>query len=189
MAVWKDIIGVVDIETTDFLARGGKIVEVGVAGLHLPTGTILELFHSICREPGLSQKDRNAWIFSNSSLKVEEVREAPLLEDLKPEIEKILRRTAANTAFNKAFDFPFLRSRGFDIGKEAACPMLLATDVCKLPHKGRRKGFKWPTVEEAWAHFFPEENYVEEHRGLDDAMHEAKIVYKLYQDKIFERPL
>lgn len=181
MNIWDDILGIVDIETTNFLQKGGKIVEVGIAGLHLPTGGVITLFDSRCQEPGLTHKDRHAWIFQNSSLTQEEVREAPMFSEIQPEIERILSKTRANTAFNKKFDFSFLRSRGVNVGKECACPMLTATPICQVPKKNGQKGHKWPTVEEAWAYFFPDQAYVEEHRGLDDARHEALIVHALYK--------
>jgi hypothetical protein len=34
---------------------------------------------------------------------------------------------------------------------------------------------------EAYNHFFPEKNYKELHRGGDDSLHEAEIVYELYK--------
>jgi DNA polymerase-3 subunit epsilon len=187
MDIWKEeVIGIVDIETTDFLAKGGKIVEVGIAGLHLPTGNVFKLFHTLCREPGLTQKDQGAWIFQNSSLRPEDIREAPMLEDVRAALQATLHATKANTAFNKTFDFDFLRSRSFDVGNEWNCPMKVATDVCKVPSKNGRKGYKWPTVEEAWAYFFPDVPYVEEHRGLDDAIHESRIVYELYKQGLMK---
>ena len=170
-------IGIVDIETTDFLNRGGHIVEIGIAELHTTTGKIKPAYHTVCREAGMTGKDRTAWIFQNSDLTVEEVRAAPDLESIRSDVAPYLDGYFdLITAYNKSFDFDFLRDREFQIGKEALCPMRVATPICKLP--GRR-GFKWPSVEEAWRHFFPDEPYIEAHRGLDDAMHEARIVYEL----------
>ena len=54
--------------------------------------------------------------------------------------------------------------------------MKIATNICKI--KGKR-GYKWPSFEEAHAFFFPEIEYTEIHRGADDAYHEADLVYKL----------
>jgi DNA polymerase-3 subunit epsilon len=172
-------IGIIDIETTNFFHNGGFIVEVGIASLDTETGDVETVFDSTCREDGMTAKDREAWIFQNSDLTVEEVRESPLFEDLKPEIQKHIDSFDAVTAYNKRFDFTFLLDRGIILGQEWPCPMLQATDVCKLP--GRYGSFKWPKVEEAWTHFFPDEPYVELHRGADDALHEAKIVFKLFQ--------
>jgi len=59
--------------------------------------------------------------------------------------------------------------------------MLRATGMCKITKAGR-SGYKWPKVEEAWEHFFPDQPYVEQHRALDDALHEAKIAYAISQE-------
>ena len=59
--------------------------------------------------------------------------------------------------------------------------MLLSTNICKLPNQNNKAGYKWPKVEEAWKHFYPEIEYVELHRGADDAFHEADIVFALHK--------
>lgn len=182
------IIGIIDIETTGFLTQGGKIVEIGIASLNIETGEILPTFGSVCREPGLTIKDRDAWIFANSTLTVDDVRNAPLLSDLHEEIQQHIGHFNAVTAYNKAFDFDYLRDRGFTIADEWPCPMLAATPVCKLPGKrtmstGSQIGnaYKWPSVEECWRHLFPDRPYTELHRGLDDAMREAEIIRELHR--------
>ncbi|MDB4403245.1 exonuclease domain-containing protein [bacterium] len=173
-------IGVFDIETTGFLNKGGFIVEVGIAKLNLETGHVESVFDSVCREQGMTAKDRTAWIFENSDLTVEEVRIAPLLDDIMPELQEHADSFDFITAYNKRFDFDFLSSRGLKIKNEGPCPMVAATPVCKLPSRSfRGGGYKWPKVEEAWDFFFPNEPYVEQHRGLDDAMHESKIIHRL----------
>jgi len=173
-------IGIVDIETTGFLGQGASIVEIGIAGLDTRTGEINKLFHSLCREDGFSEKDSVAWIFQNSDLTMEAVLEAPTLDEIKDGIQAVLHSTDANTAYNKKFDFDFLRSRGFDIGRELPCPMLLSTPICKCP-PFRYGTYKWPKVEEAWRFYFPDAPYMEAHRGLDDALHEARIVFELFR--------
>lgn len=170
-------IGIIDIETTGFFPKG-FIVEVGIASLDTDTGEVETVFDSVCKEPGMTVRDREAWIFSNSDLTVEMVREAPTFESLKDEIQEAINGFDAVTAYNKAFDFQFLKHRGIEIKREWPCPMKVATPVCKLPGK---HGFKWPKVEEAWQHFFPYVEYVELHRGADDALHEAEIVYELFK--------
>ena len=177
-------VAVADIETTNFLGRKGKIIEIGIASLDTDSGAITEAFHSLCFEDGIVAADADAWIFKNSDLTFEEVAEAPDLKDLREKIESILAEHDVATAFNKKFDFDFLRDRGFVLGPEWPCPMLASVNICKVAKKGKQahhKGYKWPTVEEAWAFFFPDKPYVEEHRGLDDAMHEAAIVYELFK--------
>jgi len=185
------IIGIIDLETTGFMPTG-KIVEIGIASLNINTGEIKEVFGSVCREPGLTAKDRNAWIFQHSNLTVEEIRNAPLLSDLKEEILQHIGHFNAVTAYNKAFDFDYLRDRGFAIFNEWPCPMLAAVDVCKIPFKERTHNnepitdnsaqrYKWPSVEECWNHLFPDRPYTELHRGLDDAMREAEIIRELHR--------
>lgn len=177
------MIGIIDIETTDFLRNNGKIVEVGIAGIDLENRKVVKLFHSICREDGMTAKDRDAWIFKNSDLTIDEVRSAPLFDDIKDEVQRIINSCKLVTAFNKAFDFDFLRNRGMVINNEADCPMILSTDVLKIPSQAKwaKEKYKWPTVEECWDFFFPERPYVEKHRGLDDAIHEAAIVYAMWK--------
>lgn len=108
--------------------------------------------------------------FRNSSLTVEDVRVAPLLDDLRDDIQyHIDNHHAGATAFNRSFDFDFLENRGFQFRKKLSCPMLLSTPICNLTPVCYGS-FKWPEVAEAWAYFFP-----------DDALHEARIVFELYQ--------
>ena len=182
----KEIL-VLDIETTGFLNQGGSIVEIGIASLNLETGEIKTVFDSLCREKILTAKHRKSpfgWIFNNSDLTPEQLRKAPTIEDISLKVQAILNDYPLGcTAFNKAFDFGFLRSRGFVV-KDLPCPMLLSTSICKLP--GKRGGYKWPKVEEAYRFFFGKTDYVEQHRGADDAMHEAEIVYELYKRGVFK---
>lgn len=181
---------VIDIETTGFLQQGGSIVEIGIVELDITTGDIIILFDSVCREKILTAKHRQepfGWIFKNSDLTVEEVRNAPAFETVAQEIQQIIDRYPLGvTAYNRQFDIDFLKSRNIQFKKLQPCPMLVATDVCKLPNKSKYKGYKWPKVEEAWQHLFPKRPYIEQHRGADDALHEAQILYRLYQLGIYK---
>lgn len=181
---------VVDIETTGFLNKGGKIVEIGIVKLNLATGEITPAYNSLVKEEGFGPHHTvgaYGWIFNNSDLTYEEVDAATGLEEQREEIQALFDQYYA-TAFNKSFDFDFLGDRGFRI-KELPCPMKVATPICKLPNQYGYSNYKWPTVEEAWAHFFGDKTgYVEAHRGYDDAIHEAKIVYELYEQGYFKVP-
>ncbi len=181
---------IIDIETTNFFKDGGAIVEVGIVSLDLETGEREIVFDSVCREKILSEKHRKppfGWIFWNSDLTVEEVRAAPDLTELKVDIQRIIDSYPLGvTAYNRNFDVHFLQSRGFSFPRLLPCPMKLATPICKLPSPHlHREPYKWPSVEEAWKHFFPDMPYKEAHRGADDAMHEAMIVWELYQRGVF----
>ena len=180
---------VLDIETTNFLQKGGSIVEIGIVELDLSNGDITTIYDSLCREDILSAKHRDepfGWIFRNSDLTIDEVRNAPKFEIVKAEVQKILNDYPLGcTAFNNVFDFGFLRDRGLEI-KALPCPMKLSTDICKLPNKNGFSNYKWPSVQEAFSYFFPDIEYIEKHRGADDAFHEAMIVYKLFTLDIFK---
>ena len=88
--------------------------------------------------------------------------------------------------YNNNFDFSFLESRGIEFPKKLPDPMKLLTDIMKLPNNNGYNNYKWPSVEEAYKYLFPESNYIEKHRGADDAKHEAEIIYKLYEMGIFK---
>ncbi|WP_320168188.1 WG repeat-containing protein [Mangrovibacterium marinum] len=178
----KNIILVVDIETTGFLEEGGKIVEIGIVKLDLDSGEIYPAYNSLIKEPGFDDSHRKepfGWIFRNSDLTFDEVMDAPTLESQREMIQFLFDKYPA-TAYNKDFDFSFLRDREFSIN-DLPCPMIILTDIMKLPSKKASIHFKWPSVKESWNYLFSEKLYSETHRGLTDATFEAKIVYRLYQ--------
>lgn len=177
---------VIDIETTNFLQKGGSIVEIGSVSLDLESGEITEVFNSLLREPILTAAHRDAWIFSNSDLTPEMVRDAPEASLIYPQVQYIIDHYPAGvTAYNRNFDVDFLVSRGIRFGKLLPCPMLLLTPICKLPFPRGGNGYKFPKCEEAYLYLFPESAYIEKHRGCDDAWHEAEICYELYRRGIF----
>lgn len=52
-------------------------------------------------------------------------------------------------------------------GKDTFCTMQRTTDICRLP--GRRFGqFKWPKLEEAFRHFFPDREMDSAHDAMSD---------------------
>lgn len=173
---------IIDIETTGFLQKGGKIVEIGIVELDLSTGERKVVFDQVCHEKGITLKEvEDSWIVKNSDLTVEAIRNSKNLEKLRPEIQSILDEYKSGaTAFNNAFDFGFLENRGFRFPKKLPCPMKLSTNICMIVNPNGY-GYKWPNVQEAHKHFFGEVGYIEKHRGADDAFFEAEIVHKLYE--------
>lgn len=178
---------IVDIETTGFLNQGGSIVEIGIVSLDLRTGDIELVFDSLLKEAFLSARHHHepyGWIFKNSTLTIEEVRNARPGSIVLAEVQEVLNKHPLGaTAYNKKFDFDFLRNRGLKI-KDLPCPMHLSTNILKIP--GRYTGYKWPSAQEAYDYFFPDNDYTELHRGADDAYHEAKIVWELYKMGVFK---
>ncbi|KAB1228470.1 3'-5' exonuclease [Chryseobacterium viscerum] len=176
---------IVDIETTGFLQQKGKIVEIGIVELDLANGEKKIIFDQVTHEKGITKEEcENSWIIKNSNLTVEEIRTSKSLDKLKPEVQDIINSYRFGiTAYNNAFDFGFMENRGFIFPKKLACPMKLSTGICQIPSA---RGFKWPTVEEAYEFFFGKTTYIEAHRGADDAYHEADIVYELYKRGVFK---
>lgn len=168
-------IAVIDIETTNLQENGGLIVEVGIIELCLETGFMRVIYDELVKEDGYNEDHKNSWIFNNSDLKHEEICKANPLDIQK--IQEILNKYPV-TAYNKDFDFNFLRSRGIQNIKELPCPMKILTPICKIENE---YGFKWPKVQEAYEFLFGKTGYIEAHRGIDDALHEAQIVYRLYE--------
>ena len=182
-------IAIVDIETTGFQNQGGLIVEVGVVGLDLESGNITDEFGAIVKENDFGAMHRNRpyrWVFQNSDLKYQDVLLAQDLTKKMPEIQDVLDKYPLGaTAYNKQFDFGFLKSRGLRIN-ELPCIMLSAAPVVDLPPNPGFSDAKWPKVGEAWKYFFPTVEYKEAHRALDDARHEALIAYELYRLRKFK---
>ncbi len=181
MNISIDEIAVIDIEASGFIPTKDVILEVGIALLDLKNGNIKEIYNELVREARFNESLHDSWIFNNSDMRVEDILKAKPLDLVS--LQKIFNKYQA-TAFNKGFDLGFLRDRGLIIN-DLPCPMLLATNDCKLP--GRFGNYKWPSVQEAWNFYFGRNTkYIETHRGLDDAMHEAKIIYKQFQNGLFK---
>jgi len=178
---------ILDIETTGFLQAGGKIVEIGIVELNLTNGKRRIIYDKVCHEDGLTKElVEKAWIINNSDLTVEEIRQSKNLNLIKEEVQHIIDSYPLGiTAFNNSFDFGFMESRGFNLKNKLPCPMILSTDICKIPNKNGR-GTKWPKVQEAYDFFFEKNDYEEKHRGADDALHEARIVHKLFEMGVFK---
>ena len=175
---------VIDIETTGLNPNSDLILEIGIIKLNLDTGDTKLIFDSYVKEPALGDEHSNCWIFENSDLNFEEVKNGPLLDDLRQELQGIFLKYSV-TAFNKSFDLGFLKSRGFKFPNELPCIMLTSTNICKIPSRNPRSKYKWPKAQEAWDFFFPISNYIEQHRAADDAFHEANILYEMYQRGLY----
>ncbi|MHA1488571.1 MAG: 3'-5' exonuclease [Promethearchaeota archaeon] len=172
-----NLIIVLDIETTALKPNSGIICEVGLCFLNLKTGNVDRIFDTICQEK--KHIDPNAWIFKNSDLQYDEVINAPFIDDFKGVLQDLFDLKYPITAFNQKFDFGYLENRGFKIHEKFWDPMLKLMNILRIP--GYYDRFKWPSVQEAWNFFFSDSDYIEKHRALDDAIHEAKIIHETYK--------
>lgn len=174
---------VLDIETTGLHPEYDFILELGIVKLNTDTGRITPLFDKIFKDPNLRAKHRNAWIFQNGYMHIDEVRTAQPLDNYRNEIQEILNPYKGKiTAWNRDFDHAFLIQNGFDLGSELACPMKASTEYFKIPGS---RGYKWPKAQEAWDILFPHIHKIEKHRGLDDSIMEAKIIFELIQKEVY----
>jgi len=178
---------VLDIETTGFLPRSDKIVEIGIVLLDLETNTIETIFNEVIKEDGFekNKKTKNAWIFKNSSLLYSSCLFAQNFSKYKSLLNLLFQHYYV-TAYNKKFDFGFLKARGIKIPNEYPDPMKVATKVLKLPatqkmiNAGYGEKFKTASVQEAYTFLFKGEK-IEPHRAGEDAIMEAEIIKKLYE--------
>ncbi len=175
-------IAVIDIETTGLDEENDLIIEIGIVELDLDSGNIRELFNSLIYEKKFNFKLLENSPFSKNLFKPEEFEDANRLEDVTDELQEIFNNYKV-TAFNKRFDFSFLRNRGFSILNEFPCIMMVSARILKIP--GRADEYKWPSMQKTYDFLFPKEKFIEKHRALDDAYNEAKILYKLYIDERF----
>lgn len=176
---------VLDSETTGFSPTKSKIVEIGIVSLDLITGNIETVFDQFIKEDGITWEEiQLSWIYQNSNILVDEIMIAKSLAHYFDEIQQLFNQYESGiTAFNKSFDFNFMKSRGFIIPVELKCPMKLSKDICRIYSKAG--GYKTPNVGEAYNYFFPDSNYIESHRAASDAKHEAEIVFELWKLGVF----
>ncbi len=168
---------VLDIETTGLHTTYSSIVEIGMVLVDTEAKTIKTLFDEVVREKNFNPKYK-AWIFENSDLTPSDVMKAKTLESYRKKIQGYLNKYPV-TAFNKSFDLRFFKDRGF-IYNDIKCIMQSTKTYFKLKKNNR---VKTPSVEEAYKVLFPTSNYIEKHRGGDDAKHEAKILLKMCEMK------
>lgn len=171
---------VIDIETLGgFVPSKGFIAEIGIVELDIKTGETKTLFDSLCKHPKMTAKLHDSWIFQNSTMTIQDVRNAPFLSEIQEEVQGIIDKYQLGvTAYNRKFDITYMEGYGFTFKKLQPCPMLELTPIAKIPHKNG-KGNKWPSCEQAWEFLFPNVEYIELHRGADDALHEAKIIFEM----------
>lgn len=103
-----ETIHILDLETTGLFGMNNHefIVEIGIVSLNTRNGIIKEVYHAYVRPP-LSPEDRtwrDAWIFEQGHLSVENVMMGKTPEAVAKEIKPILENTHV-TSFNTAFDF------------------------------------------------------------------------------------
>jgi DNA polymerase-3 subunit epsilon len=179
----KIIIG--DTETTAFTPKTGFLVELGLVSLDLDTGEVVTLFDKLFKNPELGWEHRDSWIFKMGYIDINDVRKAEPLSAYTSEIQSILDEHKYFAAWNVDFDLRFIKAEGLIVPNPLPCPMKTSAKWFDLPYKSGRGRGKFASVDEAWIKLFGEDTgYEEIHRGADDAVHEAKIMYELYKQGV-----
>ena len=183
----KDCILVTDIESTGFSHEYDFILEIGIVSLNIKTGEIIPLVNECVWKKGITKEViEHSWIVKNSSLTVEDIWYGNRIDKIKNLIQTIIDHYPLGmTAYNSSFDFRMLKHYNFTF-KELPCPMQILTDILKINKPNFRGGYKYPSVTESYNHFFPNEDYVEEHRALSDAIDEAKIIWEMIKQGIYK---
>ena len=164
---------IIDIETTGYIPEGHSIVEIGIVLCDSDTRETIPVFNQIVKDDEWDyNKHKYAWIFQNTNLTPEQVNRANHINHYKKELQALFDKYYI-TAYNKRFDVSFMSARGFKL-RDVKDLQENAKDIAKTLTGNRRP----PSVQRLYNWFFPEEAYIEKHRGLDDALMEAKIFYK-----------
>lgn len=177
----KNKILIVDIETTGLNPKYDFIVEIGIVSLDVKTFEKKIIYDSVIFETGTTAEIYlTSWIVENGFMNLDDMRKYKRFEDEKEIIQEIINNYPLGVAaFNIAFDIGFLESRGIKFKNKIPCLMKSCTDICKIPKKNNPEKFKWPKAQEAFDYFFGKTDYIELHRGADDAFHEADIAIEL----------
>lgn len=72
--------------------------------------------------------------------------------------------------------------------KNSACTMEISTPLCRLPKADGRAGFKWPKLEEAVAHFYPDIAWKSSHDAEGDILATAMVAKALDERGLLPDP-
>jgi len=173
---------VIDIETTGFDAKKDAIVEIGMVLVDTKELTKELIFDKIVLDANFSKVlHKDSWIFENTNLTPEEVSSAETLESYREELQSLFNKYRV-TAYNKPFDMRFMEARGFKI-ETIKCLMDSCYNDYNIYGYNKYGSRKRPSAEEAYNIIFPDADFVELHRGGDDALRESEILLKLCEFK------
>lgn len=166
---------VIDIETTGLsgIEYGDKIVEIGVC--EITGGKIRTTYSNLVSHPDILDYS-DSWVFQNTSLTPEEVKnngtpEEDVISDLKE-----LFTGEVMTSYNVPFDFGrFLLKSPYDLKVSIPFDIMEIATIVLSPDSPR-----WLRSQDAYRMACPEDpaglKFKQTHRALDDAIMEAHIL-------------
>lgn len=170
---------IVDIETTGLngIRAGDKIVEVGIVKL-TPEG-VEDVYSAIVQHPDIEEFS-DCWVFQNTDLTTEEVKNGVPEENVIRELRRILNGELA-TSYNVKFDFDkFLYQWPYGVFPIVPFDIMEVSSQYFNPYGDKGK---WVRSEQAYNLLFPDDNPAlgekQTHRALDDARREAYILLGL----------
>ena len=184
------LIYVIDTETTGLNGSPKDLVlEISIVEVDLETKETKKVYDSVIGYDTSEWSDylKEAWIFYNSTLTIEDIEKASPLDQVIDEVKEIVKDKII-TSFNTGYDlYNFLFRSPWklkDIIKGVApCIMLSATNVCKIPVHWNDYDYKWPNLEEAYEILVQDEttnNEIQPHRALGDTIMASKVLLELY---------
>lgn len=178
---------VVDLETTGLAGWPyDYIVNVGVVGVDLYNGVVVDLYSSNVGYPeaaGWPSRLKDSWIFRNGMMTLQEVINGPAEQSVMMDLQKILRKFPA-TSYNVNFDF----GRFLDykiISTKQLCCLMEAAAQCPLIPKDRKHetGKSYPKLETCYNILCPDDpadvDGKQKHLGLEDARMAGHVLIKL----------
>ena len=180
---------VIDTETTG-LERSDLVVEVGICKVNTADCSVKDVYSSVVGYD-VSKWDKpkkNAWIFSNSDLKLDDVKNAKKYIEVVNDIKGILFGKNV-TAYNISFDFgKFLQYDPWNLTKSGirlrGCLMLAADYIDEIPRSIENDDFRsWPKLDVAYSVLCPDDpadiKGEQTHRALSDARMASHILLKM----------
>ncbi|MDR0335029.1 MAG: 3'-5' exonuclease [Methanomassiliicoccaceae archaeon] len=180
---------VIDTETTGLDgAPKDKVVDIAICRVTLGGDSVDTVYSSIVGHDTSKWNNelRHAWIFENTDLTAEMVRNAPPEADVVRDVSRILSGKNV-TSFNYSFDFDkFLYRQPWslrDIIVPFKCVMIASKDVCRLP--GMYEDYKYPRLDQAYSMIVKGDPAgiagKQAHRALSDAVMASYILLELYR--------
>jgi len=183
---------VLDTETTGLDgAPIDVVVDVGICKVNLEKGTVDDAYSEIVGHDIKKWNEcrKNAWIFQNTDLTVDQVSYGRPFDTIRDEVEKLLRGKCLTT-YNTEYDLnKFLYRDPWNLKNvftECKDIMKAATTVCKLPsvYYGQ---FKYPKLDYAYSKILDGKDPAnihgkQDHRALSDARMASHLMIEMYND-------